>query len=130
MPSKSQKQMKYIYAMRDKYVNKKRAPKNMKWVFDEEWTKGIKMKELPKKVKNESRIMNFKTFVNESYTFEDFSTADMEYIKDLWNDGASEMWNDNEDDAINFLSRESDIHPETVEQIVRTMLKSGEIELA
>lgn len=63
--AKSQQQMKYIYAMRNKYKSKRKAPKNMKWVFDEEWTKGVKMKKLPNKVKNESHIMNFQLF-NES----------------------------------------------------------------
>jgi hypothetical protein len=86
--AKSQQQMKYIYAMRDKYGTKKNAPKNMKWVFDEEWVSGIKMKNLPKKIKkNESHIMSFGAFVNESYEFEDFTMMnDMEYVKELLND--------------------------------------------
>ena len=64
MPAKSQQQMKFIYSMRNKYKTKSKAPKDMKWVFDEEWTSDIKMKNLPKKVK-ESYIMDFTTF-NES----------------------------------------------------------------
>ena len=34
MPVKSKQQFKYIYAMRRKYKSKKKAPKNMKWVFN------------------------------------------------------------------------------------------------
>lgn len=68
MPAKSQQQMKYIYAMRNKYKSKKKAPKNMKWVFDEKWTKGVKMKDLPKKIK-ESFIMSFKSFIKEDRKF-------------------------------------------------------------
>ena len=63
MPSKSQQQMKYIFSMRNKYKNKKNAPKNMKWVFDSEWTSGIKMEKLPKKL-TECHIMSFSTFFN------------------------------------------------------------------
>lgn len=47
MPAKSQQQLKFIYAIRNKYKTKKEAPKKFKWVFDEEWT-DVKMKELPK----------------------------------------------------------------------------------
>lgn len=61
MPAKSQQQLKYIYAMRHKYASKKKAPKNMKWVFNKEWTDGVKMKSLPKFVENES-IMTFEQF--------------------------------------------------------------------
>ena len=49
MPAKSQQQLKFIYAIRNKYKTKKDAPKKFKWVFDEEWT-DVKMKELPKVV--------------------------------------------------------------------------------
>ena len=52
MPARSQQQAKFIWAMRNKYGSKKKAPKNMKWVFDEEWTEGIKMKSLPKYAEN------------------------------------------------------------------------------
>jgi hypothetical protein len=61
MPAKSQQQLKYIYAMRNKYSDKKRIPKNMKWIFNKEWTDGVKMKSLPKHVENES-IMTFDEF--------------------------------------------------------------------
>lgn len=46
MPAKSKKQLKYIYVMRNKYKSKKKAPKKMKWVFNDEWTKNVKMSEL------------------------------------------------------------------------------------
>ena len=37
MPAKSNKQLKYIYAIRNKYGSKNKAPKKYKWVFGEEW---------------------------------------------------------------------------------------------
>jgi hypothetical protein len=61
MPAKSQQQLKYIYAMRHKYGGKKKCPKNMKWIFNKDWTDGVKMKSLPKFVGNES-IMTFEQF--------------------------------------------------------------------
>lgn len=67
MPAKSQSQAKYIFAMRNKYGTKKKAPKNMKWVFDEEWTSGVKVGKLPNKVK-ESRLFGYDSFINESET--------------------------------------------------------------
>ena len=79
MPAKSQQQMKYIYAMRNKYKSKRKAPKNMKWLFDEEWTKGVKMKKLPNKVKNESHIMNFHLF-NESEVNVDYEGDEEDYL--------------------------------------------------
>jgi hypothetical protein len=64
MPATSQQQARYIFAMRNKYKSKRKAPKNMKWVFDEEWTKGIKFKDLP--YKKENHLLNFDEFINES----------------------------------------------------------------
>lgn len=61
MPARSQQQLKYIYAMRNKYKTKRRAPKNMKWVFDKEWTDGVKLKSLPVYTNNEN-IMSFEEF--------------------------------------------------------------------
>ena len=104
MPARSQQQVKFIWAMRNKYGSKKKAPKNMKWVFDEEWTEGIKMKSLPKYAENES-IMRFEEF-NEQYEFEDFTLSDME-----------------------FVALESDLSKETVKQIIYTLKKRGEINL-
>jgi len=37
MPAKSKQQLKLIYAIRNKYGSKKKAPKKWKWVFGEEW---------------------------------------------------------------------------------------------
>lgn len=116
MPAKSQQQMKYIYAMRNKYKSKRKAPKNMKWLFDEDWTKGVKMKSLPKKVK-ESIVMDFISFT-ESYEFEDFTLADMEFVKDLYNDGLTD---------IEQISIESDLDIDTVKQIVSVLKKRGEL---
>lgn len=62
MPSKSQQQMKFIWAMRNKYGSRKKAPKKMKWVFDQEWTKGLKFKDLPKKVESLNFILTFENF--------------------------------------------------------------------
>ena len=62
MPARSQQQSKFIWAMRNKYGSKRKAPKSMKWVFDEEWTKGVEVKSLPKYSENES-VMRFKEFV-------------------------------------------------------------------
>jgi len=66
MPSKSKNQFKYIYAMRNKYKSKKKAPKNMKWVFNKEWTDDISFDKLPKKVR-ENYIHDFISFINENY---------------------------------------------------------------
>jgi hypothetical protein len=62
MPSRSKQQFKFIWAMRRKWGSKKKAPKNMKWVFDEEWTKDVHFKKLPNKIK-ESQIFNFEDFL-------------------------------------------------------------------
>ena len=62
--AKSQQQLKLIYALRDKYKTRKNAPEEDKWVFDKEWTEGVKMKKLPKKVKH---VKEFNSFVNEYY---------------------------------------------------------------
>lgn len=62
MPAKSKNQFKYIWAMRRKYKSKKKAPKNMKWVFGKEWTSGLKYKDLPTSVK-ESKIDSFSDFI-------------------------------------------------------------------
>ena len=118
MPSKSQQQTKYIWTMRSKYGSKKKAPENMKWVFDKEWTEGVKMKSLPKYAENES-IMKFKEF-NEKYEFEDFSLSDMEFVKELYEEGITD---------IGQLAIESDLSKETVKQIISTLKKRGEINL-
>ena len=66
MPSKNKNQFKYIWAMRKKYKSKKKAPKNMKWVFNKEWTDNISFRDLPNKVK-ENHIHDFINFINEKY---------------------------------------------------------------
>jgi hypothetical protein len=53
MPAKSKQQFKYIHAMRKKYGSKKKAPKDMKWVFNKEWT-DVSFKDLPKSIKEKS----------------------------------------------------------------------------
>jgi hypothetical protein len=62
MPVKSQQQAKYIWAMRRKWGSRKKAPKKMKWVFDQDWTKEIKFKDLPKKVESLNFIRTFEEF--------------------------------------------------------------------
>ncbi len=54
--SQSRKQLKYIFKMRKKYLSKENAPKDKKWVFNDEWSKGIDTGGMPTKVKD------FKTF--------------------------------------------------------------------
>jgi hypothetical protein len=66
MPAKSKQQYRYIWAMRRKYKSKKKAPKNMKWIFNKDWTDDIKYKDLPKKIK-EKYLYNFVEFINEKY---------------------------------------------------------------
>ena len=61
MPASSKQQLKYIFAMRRKYKTVKNAPKHMKWVFNKDWTQGVKASGLPTKVKS------FQTYVSENY---------------------------------------------------------------
>ncbi len=49
--------------MRRKYKSKKKAPKNMKWVFNKEWT-DVSFKDLPKNIK-ERHIQSYLDFINE-----------------------------------------------------------------
>ena len=55
MPAKSKQQLKLIYAIRNKYKSKKKAPKKWKWVFGEEWGR-----------LEESHIMTFNQFKDNS----------------------------------------------------------------
>lgn len=133
MPAKSQQQMKYIYAMRSKYGTKRKAPKNMKWVFDEEWTSGVKMKKLPKKVdkkkKNESHIMRFETFVNEHYEYEDFTMSDMEFVKDLYDEGMTDPIEiARECEGVFNNNCTGDECVATVKQILHSLRQSGSID--
>lgn len=63
MPAKTKRQFKYIHAMRRKYKSKKKAPKNMKWVFSKEWT-DVDYKSLPESLKMR-HIHSFIEFINE-----------------------------------------------------------------
>lgn len=69
MPAKSQQQLKFIYAMRNKYKSKRNAPRSMKWVFNTEWTEGVKMKKLPHKL---HEVLKFYDFVNENQPMASF----------------------------------------------------------
>ena len=79
MPAKSQQQLKFIYALRNKYKTKKKAPKKFKWVFDKEWTEDVKMKELPKTVEVKESILKFSEFnsINEAVIDVDDYTEDL-----------------------------------------------------
>lgn len=72
------------------------------------------------------KIVTFSMF-NENYEFEDFTMNDMEDVKEYWNDGANEMYEEDAEGALEFISSETMLDIEKVTQIVKTMLKSGEI---
>jgi hypothetical protein len=78
--------------------------------------------ETKSKKKNESRIMNFDSFVNENilnfYTFEDFTHSDMEMVKELYLDGMTD---------VKQISIETDLSVATVEQIIQSLKRRGEI---
>lgn len=69
MPAKSQQQRGLIFGKRNQYGSKENTPKKWSWIWDEGWeNKGKlprKVKKAKKKVK-ESRILDFRTFVNEN----------------------------------------------------------------
>jgi hypothetical protein len=64
MPAKSKSQFKYIWAMRRKYKSKKKAPKDMKWVFGKEWT-DVSYKDLPESFEFRY-ISTYIDFINEN----------------------------------------------------------------
>jgi len=81
MPAKSQKQFKFIQAMRSKYGSKEKAPEDMKWVFDEKWTDNVDYESLPEnRIEKyislfEKRMQQFKAWYNpESDYWYQFST--------------------------------------------------------
>lgn len=39
----------------------------------------------------ESKIMNFISFIKEGYEYENFTHSDMEFVKDLYNDGMTDV---------------------------------------
>ena len=79
MPAKSKQQLKLIWAIRNKYGSKSKAPKKWKWVFGEEWGHLAK----------ESHIFNFNQFNEAMGTL---SKDDTDIIEDLCLD-FSEKWN-------------------------------------
>ena len=72
-----------------------------------------KHENLPNKVK-ESKIMDFKSFNESNYTFEDFTTNDIEMVKELYEEGLTDP---------NQLSIEMDLPIETIIQILDTLKK-------
>lgn len=71
---------------------------------------------LPEKV--EEKILSFRDFVKEGYTFEDFTLDDMEMVKELYEEEMTD---------VGQLSIELDLSEETVKQILYTLRKRGEI---
>jgi hypothetical protein len=53
MPAKSEKQLKFIYALRNRYKSKTKTPKKYKWVWNDEWLH----------LKKESYILKFDQFI-------------------------------------------------------------------
>ncbi len=64
MPAKSKPHFRYIQAMRRKYGSRKKAPKDMKWVFHKKWT-DVSYKDLPENLK-ERHIHSYIEFINDS----------------------------------------------------------------
>ena len=64
MPTTSQSQRRLIFGKRNQYKSEKNTPKNWKWIWSEDYENKGK---LPEKVKKESLICKFNTFVNEKY---------------------------------------------------------------
>ncbi len=70
---------------------------------------------------NYPNVVNKKKFklFGEGYTFEDFTLDDMEYVKELYLDGLTD---------INQLSNECDIDIEVVKQIISVLKERGDID--
>jgi len=65
----------------------------------------------------------------ESYSNEDFSLSDMDFVLDLWNDGFKYDYKDNKDSTIKQLSIEADLSIDTIKQILYTLDKRKDIQL-
>ena len=129
MPSKSKSQQRimglaYAYKSGDvkskdlnpKYADEvKKISKSMTKKQLKDFAK-TKHKGLPEKV--EERIMTFNSFVRENYTFEDFTLSDMEYVKELYEEGLTD---------VSQLSIETDLSEEVIKQILYTLRKRGDI---
>jgi predicted transcriptional regulator len=63
-------------------------------------------------------MKHLKSF-NEKYEFEDFTHNDMEMVKELYEEGMM---------SAHELSREMDLSVDTIEQILWTLRKRGDIE--
>jgi len=68
MPAKTEKQRRFIWAIRRKYGTRKNAPKKWKWVFGEEWSHLAK----------ESHILNFNQFNEAMGTLSKNDTDELE----------------------------------------------------
>ena len=64
-------------------------------------------------------ILKYRQFINERYEFEDFTMNDMEMVKELYQDGMEDP---------NQISLEMDLPVETINQILYTLRKRGDIE--
>lgn len=76
MPVKSQKQAKYIYSIRGKYGSKAKTPKKDKWVWDDEWVKGVNIKSLPTEIGEDVKKLNEDRFLKTGFYFSSLSTGD------------------------------------------------------
>lgn len=129
MPSKSKSQQRlmglaYAYKSGDvkskdlnpKYADEvKQISKSMTKKQLKDFAK-TKHKGLPEKV--EEKILSFASFVKENYTFEDFTLSDMEYVKELYEEGLTD---------IKQLSIEADLSEQTIIQILNTLKRRGDI---
>lgn len=80
-----------------------------------------KHKGLPQKVK-ENKIVNFQSFNEGKYSYEDFTLSDMQFVQELYEEGMTDPGD---------IAREmdwKDMSKETVEQIIYTLKKRGDIE--
>lgn len=119
MPSKSKKQMKFIYAMRKKYGSKKNAPQNKKWVFDSEWTSGVDMDKLP------TRVLGFKSFTESKWNIPDNKfryTEIKDCFVDLEDDGFDINVRVTDIDEISAYIRKPGYQDFLVEDLVETLL--------
>jgi hypothetical protein len=84
---------------------------------------------MDKKKKNKSHIMRFETFINDNYSFENFTMSDMEFVKDLYDEGMTDI-NDiaRECDGVFNNNCTGDECVDMVKQILHSLRKSGSID--
>ena len=65
MPAQSKSQLRYIFALRDKYKTKKNTPEDKQWIWDKEW-EDVDWDKLPDKA-DESIFESFNTYLLNEY---------------------------------------------------------------